>query len=75
VLTDFEEVTSSISSWGDWCRAWSERAALHEQMGREALGKKKFLSAGEHFNRAGGLLPFRQVSVRARSRADEEPRI
>ena len=26
-LTDFEEVTASVSSWDDWCAAWSGRAA------------------------------------------------
>jgi dipeptidyl aminopeptidase/acylaminoacyl peptidase len=57
-LTDFEEVTTSIASWDDWCRAWSERASLHEQMGHEALARKKFLSAGEHFNRAAVYYHF-----------------
>ena len=51
-LTDFEEVAGSIATWDDWCRAWSERAGLHEQMGRDALLKSKFLSAGEHLSRA-----------------------
>ena len=36
-LTDFEEVTARVASWDDWCAAWSERAALHEGLGREAL--------------------------------------
>jgi len=58
VLTDFEEVTGSIENWDDWCRAWSERAGLHEQMGREALAKQKFLSAGEHLNRAAVYYHF-----------------
>lgn len=57
-LTDFEEVTASIAAWDDWCRAWSERAGLHEQMGREALTRKKFLSAGEHLNRAAVYYHF-----------------
>ena len=39
-LTDFEEVTAAAPSWNDWCRAWSERAAVHEQLGREALDEK-----------------------------------
>jgi 2,6-dihydroxypseudooxynicotine hydrolase len=52
VLTDFEEVTGSISSYNDWCRAWSERAAHHEKLGREALAKKHFLTAGECLQRA-----------------------
>lgn len=52
-LTDFEEITRSLASWNDWCRAWSERAAVHEAMGREALSRGKTLSAGEHLQRAG----------------------
>ena len=42
VLTDFEEVTSSISSYQDWCSAWSERAAHHEKLGRDALATRTF---------------------------------
>jgi 2,6-dihydroxypseudooxynicotine hydrolase len=57
-LTDFEEVTASIASWEDWCRAWCERAALHEEMGREALAKGKLASAGEHLQRAGVYYHF-----------------
>jgi dipeptidyl aminopeptidase/acylaminoacyl peptidase len=56
--TDFEEVTQSIGSWDDWCRAWSQRAALHEQIGREALARGKLLSAGEHLQRAGVYYHF-----------------
>ena len=52
-LTDFQEVTASISSWDNWCAAWSRRAALHEAMGREALAKGHGVSAGEHLQRAG----------------------
>jgi dipeptidyl aminopeptidase/acylaminoacyl peptidase len=58
ILTDFQEVTASIESWPDWCRAWSERAGLHEQMGREALANRKFLSAGEHLGRAAVYYHF-----------------
>jgi pimeloyl-ACP methyl ester carboxylesterase len=57
-LTDFEEVTASIVRWDDWCRAWSERAALHERMGRDALDAGKHLSAGEHLQRAGVYYHF-----------------
>ena len=57
-LTDFEEVTASIASWDDWCSAWSKRAAIHERMGREALAARKFLSAGEHLNRAAVYYHF-----------------
>ena len=52
-LTDFEEVTAAIGTWNEWCRAWSSRAARHEALGQEALERKKFVSAGEHLQRAG----------------------
>ena len=57
-LSDFEDVTASISSWDDWCAAWSARAAVHEAMGREALANEKFVSAGEHLQRAGVYYHF-----------------
>jgi 2,6-dihydroxypseudooxynicotine hydrolase len=57
-LSDFEDVTASITSWDDWCAAWSARAAVHEQMGREALAREKLVSAGEHLQRAGVYYHF-----------------
>lgn len=51
-LTDFEEVTASISRWDEWCSAWSARAAIHEELGRKALADGFRLSAGEHLTRA-----------------------
>ena len=58
VLTDFEEVTGSLSSYNDWCRAWSARAAHHEQLGREALAQKHLFTAGECLQRAGVYYHF-----------------
>ena len=40
VLTDFEEITGKLTSYDQWCAAWSERAAHHEQLGREALNAR-----------------------------------
>ena len=57
-LTDFEEVTASISRWEEWCRAWSERAAVHERLGHEAAQQKRLMSAGEHLQRAGVYYHF-----------------
>lgn len=57
-LTDFEEVTAQIESWDQWCKAWSARAAIHESAGREALAREKYLSAGEHLQRAGVYYHF-----------------
>jgi len=58
VLTDFEELTGSLSSYNDWCSAWSARAAHHEQLGREALEKKHLLTGGECLQRAGVYYHF-----------------
>src|SRR5690349_12832143 len=57
-LTDFEDVTRSLKSYDEWCAAWSKKAAVHEQLGREALAKKKYLTAGEMFQRAGVYYHF-----------------
>jgi dipeptidyl aminopeptidase/acylaminoacyl peptidase len=57
-LTDFQEVTASISSWDEWCAAWSGRAALHEELGRAALARGAHTSAGEHLQRAGVYYHF-----------------
>jgi len=57
-LTDFEEVTASLASYDDWCRAWSARAAVHEKIGREALAAKHLLTAGECLQRAGVYYHF-----------------
>ncbi len=52
LLADFEDVTSSLERWEDWCAAWSERAAVHEALGWESLKDHFKLTAGEHFVRA-----------------------
>jgi pimeloyl-ACP methyl ester carboxylesterase len=57
-FSDFMDVTSSIESWDDWCRAWSARGLIHEKMGRKALNEKQFVSAGEHLGRAAACYHF-----------------
>jgi 2,6-dihydroxypseudooxynicotine hydrolase len=57
-LTDFEDVTASLASYDGWCAAWSERAALHEQLGRDAMAAGKLLTAGECLQRAGVYYHF-----------------
>jgi len=57
-LTDFEDVIRSLESYDDWCSAWSARGAVHEQIGREALARKNFLTAGECLQRAGVYYHF-----------------
>ena len=58
LLADFQEVTSSIARWEDWCRAWCARAEVHERLGREALAQGWNLTAGEHLARASVYYHF-----------------
>jgi dipeptidyl aminopeptidase/acylaminoacyl peptidase len=57
-LSDFEEVTRGISHWDEWCAAWSARAAVHEDLGKEALAAGYTFSAAEHLTRAGVCYHF-----------------
>jgi 2,6-dihydroxypseudooxynicotine hydrolase len=51
-LTDFNEVTGAITHWDEWCAVWSERAGVHEALGREALADGYNMSAAAHLTRA-----------------------
>jgi 2,6-dihydroxypseudooxynicotine hydrolase len=55
---DFLETTAALVRWEEWCPAWSARAAVHEALGREAVGAGRRLSAGEHFTRAAACYHF-----------------
>jgi alpha-beta hydrolase superfamily lysophospholipase len=57
-LTDFEEVTAGVERWEDWCRAWSARGAIHEEIGKQVLAEGHRLSAGEHLTRAAVCYHF-----------------
>lgn len=57
-VSDFEQVTSRLDSWDDWCRAWSQVAAKHEELGRVALAEGRRLSAGEHLAQAAVYYHF-----------------
>lgn len=56
--SDFHDVISSLERWDDWCAAWSQRAAVHEDLGQEALAGGQFTSAAEHFSRAAVTYHF-----------------
>ena len=57
-IADFVEVTNSIERWEDWCAAWSERAAIHEDIGRDALENGFGKSAGQHLTTASVCYHF-----------------
>lgn len=46
---DFFSVTGAVTSWDEWCSAWSEVAALHEAEGEVALASGSTRSAAFHF--------------------------
>ena len=56
--SDFIEVTSAVGAWKDWCRAWSARAAIHEELGRDALAEGRTVSAGQHLTSAAVCYHF-----------------
>ena len=58
LLADFEEVTGSLERWDGWCRAWCDRAKVHESLGRESLKEGFKLTAGEHLARAAMYYHF-----------------
>jgi dienelactone hydrolase len=57
-LADFDEVTASCERWEDWCGAWSARAALHEELGAQALAGGYTISAAAHYTRAAVCYHF-----------------
>ncbi len=55
---DFERITQSLDRWDQWCDAWSEAAAEHELLGRQALAAGHLRSAGAHLARAALYFHF-----------------
>ncbi|MBX5476946.1 MAG: alpha/beta fold hydrolase [Clostridia bacterium] len=51
-MNDFFRITSAISSWDEWCAAWSAAAAEYERMGELEERRGHAVTAGEHFLRA-----------------------
>ncbi len=55
---DFREVSESVERWDDWCRAWSDRAALHEAEGDAAGARGRNKSAAYHLLTAAVCFHF-----------------
>jgi len=55
---DLDRIIDSVSSWDQWCAAWSAVAAEHEQLGRDALAAGRSISAGEHLSQAAVYFHF-----------------
>ncbi|MGH9067918.1 MAG: alpha/beta hydrolase family protein [Acidimicrobiales bacterium] len=59
--SDFAAITSRIDRWDQWCPAWCEAGAGHEELGREALASGRERSAGAHLARAALYYHFAKV--------------
>jgi dienelactone hydrolase len=57
-VSDFERVTAGIESWSQWCAAWSDMGARHEELGRRALAEGRLVSAGQHLSQAAVYFHF-----------------
>lgn len=57
-LNDFNKLAASIERWSDWCSAWCDVGAEHEQLGREALEAGRIRSAGQHLSQAAVYFHF-----------------
>src|SRR5262245_48023168 len=57
-LSDFEEVTRSVTRWEDWCGAWVARGDIHCGLGESALADGYSRSAGAHLTRAAVCYHF-----------------
>jgi dienelactone hydrolase len=49
---DLDRLKATIERWDDWCRAWSDEAGKHAQLGEEALRSGRCVTASESFLRA-----------------------
>jgi alpha-beta hydrolase superfamily lysophospholipase len=57
-VSDFQSITARVERWEDWCAAWSEVGAQHEELGRTALAEGRTRSAGEHLSQAAAYFHF-----------------
>jgi len=49
---DLDRLKARIERWDDWCRIWSEEAALHARLGLDALDGRYMHTASDAFLRA-----------------------
>jgi dipeptidyl aminopeptidase/acylaminoacyl peptidase len=57
-VSDFERITGGLTSWSDWCAAWSSVASEHESLGDAATAQHRYLSAGGHLAQAAVYYHF-----------------
>ena len=52
ISNDAQRLFNRIERWENWCRLWSEEAARHEALAKEATHKGRALTAAEAYVRA-----------------------
>ena len=57
-MVDFREVTSALERWDEWCGAWSARAKVHEELGRQASEAGRNRTAGEMYTTAAVMYHY-----------------
>lgn len=55
---DLQDLLRSIDRWDAWCREWSAKARVHEEMGEEALAQGRLVTAGQALGRAAVYYHF-----------------
>ena len=55
---DLRDLLKRIDTWDMWCREWSARGAIHEQLGEEALAQGRWVTAGKALGRAAVCYHF-----------------
>ncbi|MGA8615222.1 MAG: alpha/beta fold hydrolase [Xanthobacteraceae bacterium] len=46
-VNDLQRLSARIEHWDDWCRVWSEEAARHEDLAKEAAKLNRYVTAHE----------------------------
>lgn len=49
---DFQNVTSRVERWDDWCKEWSACGAMHAQLGEQAEAAHCYTSMAQHYFQA-----------------------
>jgi 2,6-dihydroxypseudooxynicotine hydrolase len=56
--SDYTAITAPLTSWDEWCGAWSRGAETYLELATRALEQSHFRTAGEHLSRAATYFHF-----------------
>jgi len=55
---DLQDLLHSIDSWDSWCREWSAKGTLHEELGEAAFSQGRLVSGSQALHRAAVCYHF-----------------